>query len=641
MERKGHPGSPQLRPEAQSTTNEKAVYSRVEQNARGKPIRRLFSLQTLLQFIADTLLVIPPLLFIIYGFLVLHYDGRPSDTKVVRELLSAAKYGPTIFPIIFAAIAGSFLKTVASWKLERGISVLSLEYLLSSRTVFSAVTTPISLRAFNLLTPFLLALWAFSPLGGQAAIRITVVVPNRGSLPWDFSYLDYNSPMRYQHPRSAAGEDIISTVVGTFTSALLATPDTKLGAMDTFGNLKIPMVEACRSGGALPDSDGWYNSLPGAGCNYSSLIGLPAVPRTATGSANTSFVLETMYMFTDCKLDHWPAKGQDERLGVLNNTGRYGGPYANSVGSFGIWFLDEGFHFREGPQHLVFTSFSYDTVTNASCTLTTTYVEAHAFCHNSDCKVDRVRESTHPRNRTTLTVLDYITPYPGYGAPIDGYFTAFSQAADTAWDIKGAGGIYSTPIEYYFTHPESPYSAAYDSSIGMRGADIYPIGDAVFSQRFSQLLNTFWISSIAPDGVLGYFNVSADGQSASGYAALNVTGEVTPDYLVLECRRGWLAILVIASMTMLFAATATAILGLLRRGPDILDRASLILRDNPYVNVPAASSMENGYEQARRLKDVQLCLGDARSGLERGHVAIGTMDAVTPLSHFKADGRLY
>lgn len=163
----------------------------------------------------------------------------------------------------------------------------------------------------------------------------------------------------------------------------------------------------------------------------------------------------------------------------------------------------------------------------------------------------------------------------------------------------------------------------------------------MFSQRFSQLLNTFWISSIAPTGVTGYFNISADGHSSSGYAALTVTGEATPDHLVLECRRGWLAILVIASMTMLFAATATAILGLLRRGPEILDRASLILRDNPYANVPPASSMENGHEQARRLKDIRLRLGDAKPGLNRGHVAIGTTDAVTALSRVKNDARLY
>lgn len=274
MEQKEHSESLRLRLQPQTTFNGKAIYSMLHQNdpdssfkdssispnpanfAHGKSIRRLVSFQTLLRFIADTLLVIPPLLFIIYGFLVLHYEGRSSDTKVVRELLSAAKYGPTIFPIIFAAIAGSFLKTVASWKLERGISVLSLEYLLSSRTVFSAITTPISLRALNLLTPCLLILWAFPPPGGQAVIRVIAVAPNQVSLPWDFSYLDYNSAMLYQEPTSSAGEDIISTVVGTFTSALLASPDTKLGAMDTFGNLKIPMVESCRSGGALPDSDG-------------------------------------------------------------------------------------------------------------------------------------------------------------------------------------------------------------------------------------------------------------------------------------------------------------------------------------------------------------------------------------------------
>ncbi|PVH96161.1 hypothetical protein DM02DRAFT_599662 [Periconia macrospinosa] len=609
-----------------------------------EPIHKLLSFQTLLRFVVDLLLVVPPLLFLIYGFLVLHNEGRPVDTQVVRELQSAAKYGPTLFPIVFAAIAGIFLKSVAAWNLERGISVLSLEYLLSCRTVFSAVTTPFSLRAFNFLTPFLLIFWALSPLGGQAAFRIIGAVPNTFSLPWNFTYMDYNSKMQYGAPDSSAGSRIISEVLGAFTSALVATQDTKLAPMDAFGNLKIPMLEACRTAGAVPDSDNWYNALPGAGCNYSSLIGLPVVPSTATGAANMSFVIETMYMYTDCTLSHRLTKNLSESLDALKHgvVRPWGGPFHNSIASFSIWVIDYVQASREGPQHLVFTSRTENAITNASCTLTTTYVEAHAFCHKADCRIARVRESANPPNSTDLNVLDRIASAAqkqSFGNPYHGFFTSFVKAGDTIWDPQNTH-LYSTPIEYYFTNPGFPYSVQISDN-GFRGTDIYTISDTVFSQRFSQLLNTFWLSSIAPTGVTDLFNISSNADQDGTYGVVTTTGDMTPDNFVLECRRAWLAILVIASFAMLFAAIAAAVLGLLRRGPEILDRASLIMRDNPYVNVPAASSMENGFEQARRLKDVRLCLGDVKSALDRGHVAIGTIDVVTPLDRVKNESRLY
>ncbi|KAM5376786.1 hypothetical protein ACJZ2D_005409 [Fusarium nematophilum] len=62
-------------------------------------------------------------------------NGRPLDEEPVSSLRTASTYGPTVFPIVFAAVAANLLKALAAWKLERGISVLSLEYLLCSKTV--------------------------------------------------------------------------------------------------------------------------------------------------------------------------------------------------------------------------------------------------------------------------------------------------------------------------------------------------------------------------------------------------------------------------------------------------------------------------------------------------------------------------
>jgi len=128
--------------------------------------RSTFSAWTIIKFLWDLLFAAPPICFLVYASLVYTNDAKPIDVEPVPRLEKVSKWMPTIFPIVFAAITGNLLKAIASWKLERGISVLSLEFLLSSRTVFSTVTTPFAIRMVNWATPFLIILWALSPIGG-------------------------------------------------------------------------------------------------------------------------------------------------------------------------------------------------------------------------------------------------------------------------------------------------------------------------------------------------------------------------------------------------------------------------------------------------------------------------------------------
>jgi hypothetical protein len=150
-----------------------------------------WSIKTLANYDLELLLIVPPICFLIFAGLVAKHKGTPIDQHSVPAPQSAAKYGPTLFTIVFAAIVGSLLKAVAAWKLERGITVVSLDHLLNSRTVFSAVTAPFHLRAFSVLTPILLVLWVLSPLGGQAAFRIIQISPNTASMQRNIGYLEY------------------------------------------------------------------------------------------------------------------------------------------------------------------------------------------------------------------------------------------------------------------------------------------------------------------------------------------------------------------------------------------------------------------------------------------------------------------
>jgi hypothetical protein len=180
--------------------------------------------------------------------------------------------------------------------LERGIDIGSIECLVESRTVSSAVTLPLRLRYVNLLVPCLFALWALSPLGGQAAIRVVsqeLVYTNGSS---QFTYLDVNSSEFTINGASSRSENR-GAINSNFKAALISPSSFKGGSQDIFGNLKVPMMEAV-SGAQVPDANGWYHPDDNKTDVYSALLGLPMLG--VPGDGNATFRVESSYMFPNC-----------------------------------------------------------------------------------------------------------------------------------------------------------------------------------------------------------------------------------------------------------------------------------------------------------------------------------------------------
>jgi hypothetical protein len=113
-----------------------------------------------------------------------------SERKDFSLVTSNAMQGPTIFPIMFAAISGRSLKMIARYLAERGaklgvsssvparvllecmLTVQTLELLMVSQSVWGAVESQILMRRLTLVGANLLFLWTLSPLGGQASLRL-------------------------------------------------------------------------------------------------------------------------------------------------------------------------------------------------------------------------------------------------------------------------------------------------------------------------------------------------------------------------------------------------------------------------------------------------------------------------------------
>ena len=113
--------------------------------------------------------------------------------------------GPTVFPILYALTAGRLMKAIAAWKIERGADIATLERLLGSRAIGSALITAFQMKSINVLGLALILLWSLSPLGGQASLRTPSLASSPTAAPLNFSYIGYNTTynMGYADQRTA------------------------------------------------------------------------------------------------------------------------------------------------------------------------------------------------------------------------------------------------------------------------------------------------------------------------------------------------------------------------------------------------------------------------------------------------------
>lgn len=381
-----------------------------ETKVAGQVLRKPGSFGSMQQLLLDVILTLPAGCFIIYAIIVLVNSGLPLDQDPIPALQTAAKYSPTVFPIAFAAFAAGLLKAAAAWKLEQGISMLSLEYLLSCRTVFSTITTPISLRSATMLTPALLFLWALSPLGGQAALRVMEVVPSTAVESWPYQLLNFTSEFPHGGESSSAGFEVISRIQNAFVTALSSPGDVKSAAQDLFGNIKVPMVEYYQAGDQIPEIGGWYNIhltsdiLP----VWSSIAGIPVA---ATGGiskgSNFSFEFETSYMSANCSLEG-SLMNQSMFMSLIANSSEAASwnNDRNLLISAGLGFAT--MYLTGSPLLLEVATWGHNRLTNATCFLTQVYVEVEVSCHGPQCAAVRVRRIPKSTNDTARTVLHKI-----------------------------------------------------------------------------------------------------------------------------------------------------------------------------------------------------------------------------------------
>ncbi|KAJ4374058.1 hypothetical protein N0V83_002797 [Neocucurbitaria cava] len=494
--------------------------------------------------VGDVILVLLPIYFMLLGIAVITLNGKHTTGSAFgKKVEFAMDLGPTMFPIIFAAISGRSMKMIARYLAEKGTKINTLELLMASQSVWGTFESQLLMQRLTLVGINLLFLWALSPLGGQASLRL-MERQNRDS----FS----NTTLRYMTTGPGGTMwGVSSTYVGSgkfadagalYTAALLAPVETKTGPRDPWGNVKIPNLEYLNS--STSDAEGWV-AVPQIleAELYSSLVGLPVVGLPPTERSN--FTVESTYLTVECgNFNQTPYPGinstnkgstdfakLDELIPgqVWLNKSSENNPFKPSEGQSTSFFIDtnlgspwvpedpmydtllgrlDGYigHYNssrlsseqaETQRELIYTSIYATTVESsefglniARCKLAQKHVEAMVECTGGQCQTQKVRRSLTDTRPSALTAFEH-------GLVMQGFAEQFPVAVTFS--------IGSSPTERFLANTSSfPFvQQAGDLTQDVAYTNLSLIPPEIFSRRLSLVLNTYYQLTIQPTGYFG------------------------------------------------------------------------------------------------------------------------------------------
>lgn len=535
-------------------------------------------------------------------------------------------------------------KAVASWRLERGVPLGQLEQLFGSSTVFGTVSTQFLVGSFNYLALGLFCLWALSPLGGQASLHIISTVSQPSTTTTNIT--SFNSEKRSFFEISNDNMVHIPTLNGIYLTSLMAPRKVKVSPVDLWGNVKIPIISQIDPN-IKANETGWYDLEDSiASRPYSALVGIPIVGASLDG--NTTFNIESSYFDIICynlslasyvpissKVKtspdrHDPVFAQLDNGTFVGSNGTELCPQSGCQISFSLGFSHyaENWAFSQPGlypdvagdtgQHkalnftptLLFESRywaeAFPSTSVAHCSVNRIYVESAISCvgdpsllRKPQCVVQAIRESQKPHEAMDIT--PFLFP---------GMFLGFSQ------NIAQSGGqghrSTATMTERYLYNSDNPLFAL-DVDV-----PLYQLPKRIFSQRLCQVINTYYLASLFPEGMVGGLTAALAMQSYGSYkenATHIVPAVITTSLHDIYVTHGaWLAAFVISSLAMFAAAAGSAVLAHITTTPDILGYVSSLTRDSRYVALPSGGSAMDGATRSRLLKHRVVKFGDVRGG---------------------------
>ncbi|EEP80716.1 predicted protein [Uncinocarpus reesii 1704] len=390
-----------------------------------------------------------------------------------------------------------------------------------------------------------------------------------------------------------------------YISSLMAPASVKHSPVDLWGNMKVPLMSHYTSGQI--NGTGWYNfKVSNDKIPYSSLIGIPAAEISQEGI--TTFSMESSYFDIDCynlSLSSYispqatltTAANADgpmtraKRLPKLLKTPKntfYGHNDTESSLAFGIdgyvdWdsgslatIRDLGMSsfignvtgskrtFFKQQQNFLFESKLRsgfyrikNPTTVAHCNIKKIYVESAVRCignpsHKPRCSITAMRDS-----RLSHQPAD-ITPFL-FPAVFKAFFTSLAHNND---------GTYSL-TEKYLNDTDTPLL------VQDTGMELFRLSKETFSQRLTQLINTYYLGSLFPSAIVGGLDAQLPVYTLSMYTNEPITrttaGLISTRMQDLYCTNvKGLAVFFIMDVAMFAAAAISCVLSYSTPTPDAL-----------------------------------------------------------------------
>ncbi|RSL61730.1 hypothetical protein CEP54_006127 [Fusarium duplospermum] len=574
-----------------------------------------WALNRLLGSLRDLTLAAAALLFILFGGMIFMNNNTPATPgSTGRLLLDMAKYGPTVFPVLFAAIVGAALKTFATWRLQNGTRIGLIEQLVGSHTVAEAFFTQYRLKAVNIIAIAILLLWCLSPLGGQAALRAIstnqVFLNSTGNL----TVMDTFSEFRVSDTAALIGS-AMRMLVPPAIASMLAARVLQGRNQDLWGNIRVPLIERLTEN---TSDTGWIDVSNITELDYSSLVGVPVLSLPTHG--NHTFTFSASYVNPECTTikvnpnynfnTELPDFNSSDGSNCAWTTIQPEDTYTLRVSlsqpcENGTWELYDKYHKGKDRPARVFLwesrTFTAKGHSYAECHLYTTYVDVKMHCQGVSCSPISVRRSPKPPRHANWTVLDM---KENFDQP-EGFITLFASMFPK---FNNNGG--QTPTVMYFVEPFNALSA---KNLTQPAA----LPRETFETRLSHLINTELLLGIRAGDVAG-------GLTEENVNNLSVSVVMRDTYTRVELVQYntlWLTVLLVSSTVLFGVAMAAIVVRFKIMVPEVLGSLALGMLDNRCDDIKHSSFM-SGDDKMAKMKEVTVILGDVEPHAEVGRIAL-------------------
>lgn len=641
----------------------------------------------------DLVLAFSPLLFLGIAFAALAYNGKPQDKQnlvtvfdpasgqYVREqatgleavfttrggnaVIAAAKIAVSVFPILFAAIVGRFLKSYAMHRAERGAPMGMLEQFYGSQSLSNAVQLTYALKGPGIVGLGVVVLWLLSPLGGQATQRVldkeTAFNLSSGNV--YYTNTSATNGAFANHFQSGAS---IDNVYATLSAAMLS--DTIAQDTDVWGNVKIPYFEALSTQGydLASIANGSRSLSVSSGTTSSSMVGL--LVNNVTSLTYTQFTTKTSYVNLTCEeprtwnysnissaADNATQPSQDQLQpyydfltwanlvdNLANGTNSDAASVDNTTDlnqfwttwSFNVGVQTNGSNNNSGnpiptfnnPPTFVYAAQDSYIITAYRCASRVVWVESDVLCNaGGSCGIFAMRNSTRPQAIEVDPIFDESDNDNGHGFPLQrmlGYLNDYSSS--------GASGIIN-PIQWYLTGASNLFPT--DGGV----PDYTQVPASLMASKLGTLLNTFWLIGLQRAAVsqprttnatmilASENNSTSYDMSSSSYLGYDVTGAYatfTSPRDIYAVNWPFVVIAIIISLMLLFLGFLGIYYRYTNSLPDVLGYVSTLTRDNPNFETPPDAHKSDGLEMANYYKSMRVQLVSTATNDDRGRITL-------------------